>query len=247
LKIAGAEFHELVFVVAQFRRILRWSFEAAGLLRLLLSSYLLGGEHMAETKSEKQTERSQDTKQSDRTLARQGEGYGLRRWDPAFANPFEIMERMSEEMDRWFDRATRGFGLSRPASSRSPFSSHAREGGLWFPRVEAFQKNDSFIVRADLPGLKKEDLDVDLTDDAVTIRGERRDEHQEQREGYWRSEREYGQFHRTIPLPEGVIAESAKATFRDGVLEIHMQAAPAEANRGRRLEIKDGDAEGQKK
>jgi len=201
---------------------------------------------MAETKTEKQTERSHDSKQDDRTLARQGEGHGLRRWDPAFASPFEIMDRMSEEMDRWFDRAARGFGLSRHAPSRSFFGSHANEG-RWFPRVEVCQKGASFIVRADLPGLKKEDLEVDLTDDAVTIRGERRDQHQEQREGYWRSEREYGQFHRTIPLPEGVIAESAKATFRDGVLEISMQAAPAEANRGRRLEIKDGDAEGQKK
>jgi HSP20 family protein len=202
---------------------------------------------MADTKTEKQTERSQEAKHSDRTLARQGEGYGLRRWDPAFASPFEFMDRMSEEIDRWFDRATRAIGSSRSgSSSHGLFGSHAREG-LWFPRVEAFQKGDVFIVRADLPGLRKEDLEVDLTDDAVTIRGERRDEHQEQREGYWRSEREYGQFHRTIPLPEGVIAESAKATFRDGVLEISMQAAPPEANRGRRLEVKDGSTEGQKK
>lgn len=202
---------------------------------------------MAEIRTEKQTDRSPQSGEGDRRLARQGEGHGLRRWDPAFASPFEFMDRMSEEMDRWFDRATRGFGLSHPSSSsRGLFGSHAREG-LWYPRIEAFQKADAFIVRADLPGLKKEDLEVELTDDAVTIRGERRDEHQEQREGYWRSEREYGQFHRTIPLPEGVIAESARATFRDGVLEINMQAAPAEANRGRRLEIKDGSAEGQKK
>jgi HSP20 family protein len=201
---------------------------------------------MAETKTEKRTDRSQESNQSSQRLARQGEGYALRRWDPAFANPFEIMERMSEEMDRWFDRATRGFGLSRPGSSRGQFGSQAREG-LWYPKVEAFQKGDSFIVRADLPGLRKEDLEVELTDDAVTIKGERRDEHQEQREGYWRSEREYGQFHRTVPLPEGVIGESAKAMFRDGVLEITMQAAPAEANRGRRLEITDESAPGQKK
>ena len=201
---------------------------------------------MAETKAEKQTERGQESKHGDQRLARQGEGYGLRRWDPAFASPFEFMDRMSEEMDRWFDRATRGFGVSRPSSSHGLFSSRGHEGH-WYPRVEAFQKGDTFTVRADLPGLRKEDLEVNLTDDAVTIKGERRDEHQEQREGYWRSEREYGQFHRTIPLPEGVIAESAKATFRDGVLEISMQAAPQEANRGRKLEIKDGAAEGQRR
>jgi len=88
--------------------------------------------------------------------------------------------------------------------------------------------------------LKKDDIDVELTDDALTIRGERHDEHQEEREGYYHSEREYGQFHRTIQLPEGVIGESANASFRDGVLEVTMQAAPSEANRGRKLEIKEG-------
>jgi HSP20 family protein len=201
---------------------------------------------MAETKTDKQTDRSQDEKTGERPMTRGREGQAMRRWDPTFASPFELMDRMSEEMDRWFDRATRNIGFPRTAGSHGLFGSHTREG-MWFPRIEAFQKGDAFIVRADLPGLTKEDLEVDLRDDAVTIRGERRDERQEQREGYWRSEREYGQFHRTIPLPEGVIAESAKATFRDGVLEISMQAAPAEANRGRRLEIKDGSADTQKK
>ena len=82
-------------------------------------------------------------------------------------------------------------------------------------------------------------MEVELTDDALTIRGERHEERQEEREGYFHSERQYGQFHRTIPLPEGVIVESANASFRDGVLEVSMQAAPSEANRGRKLEIKD--------
>jgi HSP20 family protein len=192
---------------------------------------------MAEAKTDRQTDRAQDEKQ-DRTLARQREGRGVRQWDPAFSNPFEFMDRISEEMDRWFDRVTRNVGLSRPALSRPMFGSLSREG-LWFPKIEAVQKGDSFVVRADLPGLKKDDVEVDITEDAITVRGERREEHKEERGGYWRSEREYGQFHRTIPLPDGVITESAKATFRDGVLEITMQAPPAEANRGRKLEITD--------
>ncbi|HKE82306.1 MAG TPA: Hsp20/alpha crystallin family protein [Vicinamibacterales bacterium] len=103
------------------------------------------------------------------------------------------------------------------------------------------------MVRADLPGLKKDDVNVELTDDAITIRGERREEKQEEREGFWRSEREYGQFHRSIPLPEGVIAESAEATFNNGVLEVSMQAAPEEANRGRKIEIKEKSGSEQKK
>jgi HSP20 family protein len=157
------------------------------------------------------------------------------------------MDRIADEMDRWFDRMTRTAGLARPGIfSRGLFGSLAREG-MWFPRIEAFQEGDRFVVRADLPGVKKEDLEVNLTDDAITIRGERREEHQEEREGYFRSEREYGQFYRTIPLPEGVIPESAQATFRDGVLEITMQAAPAEANKGRKLEIKEASEKADEK
>lgn len=193
---------------------------------------------MAETKG---TERSGQTGQA---LERQQRGRGLRaagRFDP-----FELMDRMTQEMDRWFDRIAPDFGSTRRMRMpRSLFGSAAGEG-VWFPRVDAIQRGDQFIVRADLPGLKKDDIEVDLTDDAVTIRGERRVEQESEGEGYWRSEREYGQFQRTIPLPEGVIGESAKATFRDGVLEITMEAAPSEANRGRRLEIA-GDSGGQQK
>jgi HSP20 family protein len=176
----------------------------------------------------------------ERALSRQNEGRGMRRWDPAFGgitSPFELMDRMTQEMDRWFDRLTGSSGFPRALGlSRTPLAGRRLES--WIPRIEAGQKGDQFVVRADLPGLKKEDVDVEVTDEAITIRGERRDEQQEEREGYWRSEREYGQFFRTIPLPEGAIAENANASFRDGVLEITMPCAPSEANRGRRLEIK---------
>jgi len=198
---------------------------------------------MAESKTETHTGRSQDTRE--RSLAQQNQGRGMRRWDPAFTNPFEFMERMSDEMDRWFDRVTRNVGFPRAGAFRGLTGGH-REG-LWFPKIEAFQKGDRFVVRADLPGLKKDDVNVELTDDAITIRGERHEEKQEEREGFWRSEREYGQFHRTIPLPEGVIGESAEATFNNGVLEITMQAAPEEANRGRKVEIKERSGSEQKK
>jgi HSP20 family protein len=94
-------------------------------------------------------------------------------------------------------------------------------------------------VRADLPGLKKEDIKIDVTDSALTIEGERREDHEEDREGYYRSERSYGSFYRVVPLPEGAITDSAKAHFNDGVLEIVVQAPPREVTRGRRLQIAD--------
>jgi HSP20 family protein len=90
----------------------------------------------------------------------------------------------------------------------------------------------------DLPGLSKDDLSIELTDDAVTIQGERKAEHKEEREGYYRSERSYGSFCRVIPLPDGAMTEQAKANFRDGVLEVTMPAPPVP--NARRLEIGEG-------
>jgi len=91
-----------------------------------------------------------------------------------------------------------------------------------------------------VPGLSKDDVTVDIADDQLTIKGERRFEHEEERDGVFRSERSYGNFCRVIPLPPGAIADSAKATFQNGVLEITMEAPSADVRRGRRVEIKEG-------
>jgi HSP20 family protein len=173
---------------------------------------------------------------------KQGTRGDVQRWGAPqgwLSSPFELMDRMSEEMDRAFNRMFRDFGVSRGMPRLGALRGWGGEQ-LWSPRIEAFQKGDQFIVRAELPGMKKDDVHVELTDDALTLQGERHQEREEQREGMYHTEREYGRFYRTIPLPEGVIGESAKASFRDGVLEVTMQAAPAEANRGRRLEITEG-------
>jgi HSP20 family protein len=76
-----------------------------------------------------------------------------------------------------------------------------------------------------------------VTEDAITIQGERRHEEERKEDGFYHSERSYGSFYRSIPLPEGVITDSAKATFKDGVLEVELQAPPQEVSRGRRVEI----------
>jgi len=94
-------------------------------------------------------------------------------------------------------------------------------------------------VRADLPGLTKDDVKVELTDEALTISGERKAEKEEKREGFFRSERSYGIFYRQIPLPQGVDADKATATFTNGVLEVTIQVPKSEA-RGRKLEITEG-------
>lgn len=162
-------------------------------------------------------------------------------------SPFTFMRRFSEEMDRLFEDFGMGRGWLSPAFGRGLPSSFSEFGSsIWSPQVEVFERGGQLVIRADLPGLTKDDVKVELTDDAITISGERRQEQEENREGYFRSERSYGSFYREIPLPEGVNADNASATFRDGVLEITMPAPErAEQGRSRRLEIKEGGAAGE--
>lgn len=158
--------------------------------------------------------------------------------------PWDFVRRMTDEMDRVFDRVIDDFGLNRSMRPRNLFSGVplVKPASSWTPQIEAFQKGDAFIVRAELPGLKKEDIEVNVTDDAITVQGERRDEVEQQREGYYRSERSYGSFYRAIPLPEGVLIDTADASFKDGVLEVRMKAPPHEVTKGRKLQINEGGA-----
>lgn len=157
----------------------------------------------------------------------------LRRRDPfdtAWASPFALMRRMQDEMDRWF---------GGPGTTRNWVPSPDSQLD-WAPAVDVFQRGSELVVRADLPGISKDDVDVEVNEDSLTIRGERRYEREEEREGVYRSERSYGSFVRVVPLPEGTITDSAKASFKDGVLEIVMQAPGREVKRGRRIEIGEG-------
>lgn len=164
---------------------------------------------------------------------------------PEFAgSSFAVLERFADEVDRIFD----DLGLARawtPSRSVRGWSSLSAHPGAtaWAPEIELFHRNNELVIRADLPGLTKDDVKVDVTEDHVTIQGERKQEHREERGGLYRSERSYGTFCRDIPLPPGINADQAKATFRDGVLEITMPEPPESARHGRRLEIADRPVE----
>jgi HSP20 family protein len=152
---------------------------------------------------------------------------------PFFGSAFPFMQRFSEEMDRLFD----DFGLWGGLSKRGL---RGRATTNWIPRIEVFERQGKFVVRAELPGVTKEDVEVEITDDALAIQGERRQTHEEKKEGYYRSECSYGHFYRTVPLPEGVKTENATAKFQDGVLEIEMMTPERPETRGRRIEIQEG-------
>jgi HSP20 family protein len=90
--------------------------------------------------------------------------------------------------------------------------------------VDAFQRGNEFVVRLDVPGMTRNDINVEIGDDALTISGERKQEQSIERDGMFWSERSHGTFSRVVPLPPGAIGESAKANFHHGVLEVVVQA-----------------------
>jgi HSP20 family protein len=153
--------------------------------------------------------------------------------EPALPTPLSVFEgsfgfplfhRLSRELDDMF----KTFGIDR--SFAQPVDS------VWTPEIEMFTKNNQLVVRADVPGLKKEDLTIELTEDALILKGERKHEKEENREGFYRAERVYGSFYRTLPLPDGVKIENATAVVHDGVLEINIPVAKVEA-KTKKLEI----------
>jgi HSP20 family protein len=184
------------------------------------------------------TEKRSGTTREERGIERSSSSSSSEMSKPA--TPFRMLQRFADEMDRVFDDF--GFGRRPRHWGRGAGWPFGEE--MWTPDIEVFHRNSELVIRADLPGLNKENVNVDVTDGQVTIEGERQRQHEEEREGAYRSERSYGRFSRTIALPEGVIADQAKATFSNGVLEITMPAPPEQARRGRRLEISEGKSGG---
>ena len=109
------------------------------------------------------------------------------------------------------------------------------------PAVDVFEKDDAIELRVELPGIKAEDVEIDLTDNVLTLCGERKLEHEEEREGYRRIERSYGRFERSFTLPPNVSADDIQAEMSQGVL--HLTLPKREAQRGRKIQIGAG-AEG---
>ena len=141
------------------------------------------------------------------------------------ASSFPLMRRMAEDMNRLFDQFGFGGRLGTlPSLLAGDLPGGTGSQALWVPDIEMFQRNGNLVVRADLPGLSKDDVNVEVDDGVLTISGERKHEEEEERDGFYRSERSYGHFYRSIPLPDGVNADQVEASFRDGVLEITVPA-----------------------
>jgi len=134
--------------------------------------------------------------------------------EPAHAiSPFEEMEKRFEE---FFRRPFSMLGPSWFPAIRMP------EIGEVSAKVDIFEEGNDVVVKAEVPGMKKEDLDVNLTDDTITVSGEKKKEEKIEKKDYYRVERSYGSFTRSFRLPKEVQSDKAKASFKDGVLEIRV-------------------------
>jgi HSP20 family protein len=130
------------------------------------------------------------------------------RWDP-----FEELREMQRSLDRLFDELTG----RRPVRRRE-----AREPVVWEPAVEVYETDQEVVVRAELPGVDPKNVNVTVQDNTVTIEAEAKEEQEERGRNYLRRELRYGQFCRSLALPAEVKPDQAKATYRNGVLELRV-------------------------
>jgi HSP20 family protein len=147
----------------------------------------------------------------------------------AKAGPFGLLQQMTSELDRMFDD---------PWTFRWP-TMQLEDSAIWSPKVDVLEKDNRLITRVDLPGVKKEDVTVEVKDGLLTLSGERKIETEEKNKNMYRSEREYGSFRRAVPLPPGVKPEDVKATFANGVLEVSVPIPAAAKANGQKVPIQD--------
>lgn len=149
----------------------------------------------------------------------------LIRWEPA-----RELHTMQNEMNRlfntFFDSSTPRSGTGRAITRR------------WIPAMDVVETDDHFVLRADLPGLAENDVKIEVENKVLTISGERKSEHEQSSKGYYRVERSFGSFSRSLTLPDGVDADAIQASFDSGVLEV--QIPKPEQHKPRKVQISLG-------
>ncbi|MBI3621423.1 MAG: Hsp20/alpha crystallin family protein [Nitrospirae bacterium] len=147
----------------------------------------------------------------------------VRQWEP-----FRELRTIHDEMDRFF-------------ASLWPRTAEYEAGvgpAAWVPALDVHEEKDGYVIKAELPGVKREDVSLSLEDDVLTIKGERRDEKEEKREGFLRRERVYGTFQRALQLPQSVKGDAVNAEFKDGILKITLPKADTAKTREIKIDVK---------
>jgi HSP20 family protein len=126
-------------------------------------------------------------------------------------DPFEDMNRLQREVNRLFEDNGRSGRGTEPVSART-----------WAPAVDILEDQNEIIVRAELPGIKQEEIDIELKGEMLTLRGERQFEDTQRKDNYVRVERSYGQFQRAFTIGVPVKNDAVTASYKDGILEVHL-------------------------
>jgi HSP20 family protein len=144
-------------------------------------------------------------------------------------DPFEDLARLQREVNRLFEDSNRGNGRG---------GTEMTSARTWAPPVDIFEDGNEIVFKVELPGLKQDQIDIELTGETLTIKGERKFEDTQRKENYIRVERAYGQFQRSFTIPVPVEHDSVKASYRDGILEVHLPKA--EATKPKKVQVTTG-------
>lgn len=142
------------------------------------------------------------------------------RWEP-----LRELGSLQNEMNRLFNTV---FDTPAPGNGGSTMR-------RWVPSMDLVETDEHFVLRADLPGMSEEDIKIEFEDGTLTVSGERKSEHESKNEGYYRVERAFGSFSRSLTLPQGIDPEAVTASFDRGVLEVRVPKP--EERKPRRIEI----------
>ena len=140
------------------------------------------------------------------------------------------MKRVQREMNRIFDSFNRNWGLG----------AYPEFAGSFMPRLEVSEDGKAFTVTAELPGMSEDEIDLSISGDVLTIRGDKKEEKEDKNKNYYYSERSYGSFMRAIPLPGQVQADKVSASFKKGVLTITLPKTTAAIESSKKIAVKTG-------
>ncbi|MFP3981594.1 MAG: Hsp20/alpha crystallin family protein [Desulfobacterales bacterium] len=140
-------------------------------------------------------------------------------------NPWTTLPTLQDRINRVFD-------------DMFPTTEGREDMGLfeWRPMVDTYEKDDHIVIKAELPGVKKDDISIDVNNNVLSIKGERKDEEKVDEENYYRQERFYGKFQRAFTLPDNVDTDNIEANYNEGVLEV--KVPKTEESKTRKIEVK---------
>lgn len=141
------------------------------------------------------------------------------------------VEELRSQIDRVFEDAFCGLNLSKP------YEPEIEPVVNWYPSIEAYEENEKYVIKAALPGVEKDQINIDVEENRVTISGEHKKQNEVSEENYYRSEISYGNFRRSFGLAKGVDPEKAKAEFKNGILKLDLPKKEEEKAKVKKVKI----------